>query len=112
MSKYPKADPSRWNSADPADVTKLAQRSIDVDMAALYDWYWQCKRMYPGVFQGWSIEQFKNWNDKRIADLIEPEPAPAEDYDQALTAIRKNCGHTAGWMLALLAYYEMGAPLY
>ena len=84
------SDPSRWDSADPDTVAKIAQRSIDVDMAALYDWYWQCKRQYPGTFRGWTIEQFKNWNDSRIAAL--DEPAPVETTAQARKRIWEQAG--------------------
>ena len=72
-----KSDPDRWNSVDPDAVTTLAQVSINMDLAALHDWFMQCKRQYPSVFRGWSIEQFKNWNDQRIADLIDNKPGAA-----------------------------------
>ena len=70
-----KSDPSRWSSADPDTVTKLAEHRINIDLAELPDMYWYMRRQYPGVFQGWSIEQFKNWNDERILALA-TRPAP------------------------------------
>ena len=83
------SNPSRWDSADPDTVTRLAEHGINADLAALNDWFYQCKRQYPSIFRGWTVEQFKNWNDKRIAEL-ELQP-PAQIYDQALAEIKGNC---------------------
>ena len=57
----------RWGSAD--RVTKNLLGEVNVDLAALQDWYAYCRFKYPGTFRNWSIEQFKDWNDRRIADL-------------------------------------------
>ena len=94
MSEYPRrgnkrSDPSRWDSADPDAVTKLAQSSINVDLAALQDWFAFCRLKYPSIFRGWTVEQFKNWNDERIAAL--DREYPAQTYDEALAEIKGNC---------------------
>ena len=93
MSEYPRrgnkrSDPSRWDSADPDAVTKLAQSSINVDLAALQDWFYECKRQHPSIFRNWTIEQFKNWNDQRIADLVTPAEVtlPGAKYAGGLQA--------------------------
>ncbi len=141
------SDPSRWSSQDPDTVTTLAQNSIDVDTSALYDFYAVMRRQYPSIFRGWSIEQFKNWNDDRIAQLAinppiettaqarkriwlangkmiwNPETRRTEvgrwneskgDFELIPPAEKKpiSSRSMSGWILALLAYYEMGAPLY
>ena len=73
----------------PDTVTALAAASITIDLAALNDWFMYCRFKYPSIFRGWTIEQFKNWNDKRIAEL-ELQP-PAQTYDEALAEIKGNC---------------------
>ena len=83
-------DPSRWNSADPNTVTELAKHSINADLAELTDFFVHMRRIYPSIFRGWSLTQFKNWNDQRILDLaIIP---PIETTEQARARIQKNCG--------------------
>ena len=83
------SDPKRWDSADPDTITALAAASITIDLAALNDWFMYCRFKYPSIFRSWTVEQFKNWNDKRIAEL-ELQPPP-QTYDQALAEIKGNC---------------------
>ena len=74
IGKGSQSDPSRWNSQTPETVTKLAQHSIDADLASLTDFFVSMRRIYPSIFSGWSLTQFKNWNDQRILELAERPP--------------------------------------
>ena len=87
--RFEKSDPGRWSSADPDSVTKLAQHHIDADVAEINDFFWSMRRQYPGIFQGWSLTQFKNWNDERILALA--EKPPIETTEQARARIQRNC---------------------
>jgi len=89
-----KSDPSRWDSADPDTVTHLAQHSIDMDIAALNDWFMYCKSKYPSQFRHWTMTQFKNWNDQRIADL--DIKLPAQTTAEALKEIEGRVSGMAG----------------
>jgi len=81
--------PDRWGSKDPDKLTKGLKGEIDVDLAALNDWFLYCKMKYPSFFRGWTIEQFKTWNELRIAALEAPHPH--KDYDARLAEIEGNC---------------------
>ena len=59
-------------NSNPNHVTSNLKHEIDVDLAALQDWYAYCRFKYPSKFRGWSIQQFKNWNDRRIEELDGP----------------------------------------
>ena len=83
------SDPKRWDSADPDTITALAAASITIDLAAMQDWFGYCRFKYPSIFRGWTIEQFKNWNDERIAAL--DREYPPQTYDEALAEIKGNC---------------------
>ena len=89
IPKTYKSDPSQWNSQTPETVTKLAQHSIDADLASLNDFFCSMRRIYPSIFSGWSLTQFKNWNDQRILELA--EKPPIEDTETARRRIQKNC---------------------
>ena len=78
MNKYPKNKADRWSSADPATVTALAKHSIDADLAAITDFFVHMRHIYPSMFRGWSLTQFKNWNDERILALADPEPVASD----------------------------------
>lgn len=78
------SDPGRWSLPDPDTLTNLAAASIDVDTAELHDYYAQMRRMYPSIFRGWSIEQFKNWIDSKVAALL----AEDEQHRAAAEAIQ------------------------
>ena len=73
----------------PDTVTALAAASITIDLAAMQDWFGYCRFKYPSKFRGWTIEQFKNWNEERIAAL--DREYPVQTYDEALAEIKGNC---------------------
>ena len=73
----------RWGSAD--RVTKNLLGEVNVDLAALQDWYAYCRFKYPGTFRNWTVEQFKDWNDRRIADLAIVAP-PMSDKVAAMSS--------------------------
>ena len=73
----------------PDTVTALAAASINIDLASLHDWFMYCKMKYPSTFRGWTIEQFKIWNDQRIAALNGPIPT-AEVSEMSGTALMAN----------------------
>ena len=89
MSKYPnrRSNPSRWDNPD--TITNQTQQGLNIDLAALNDWFGYCRMKYPSTFRGWSIEEFKRWNELRIAEL-DRTPKP-QTYEEAKAEIFGNC---------------------
>ena len=60
----------RWSNPD--ELTARINKGMNVDLAALQDWFGYCRFKYPSKFRGWTIAQFKDWNDRRIEELDGP----------------------------------------
>ena len=77
----------RWSNPD--ELTARINKGMNVDLAALQDWFGYCRFKYPSIFRGWTIEQFKDWNEERIAALDREHPP--QTYDETLAEIEGNC---------------------
>lgn len=84
-----KSNPSRWDSPD--KLTANLGQEIQTDLADLADWFWYCKRNFPTTFRGWSMTQFKIWNEQRIAELETSQRN--KDYGEALLELEKATGN-------------------
>ncbi len=99
MTKFP----DRYNRPKiPLDATAADVRSIvdpianevEHDQNDLIDFYHYCRKRNRDFFHGMSLAEFKNWNDRRIAEL-EKQP-PIETTDQARARIEATVAGMAG----------------